>query len=381
MDQTSGDMNALIKSVQDMQGEVESHIFTPNDDSFVTILTLPANRQYLNLATILDAYRPRPRFLKENAVIGDTDSLIAYALRFRTSDSALFVNPNPDKPSLTLVVDYHSPSVFPPAPELLTLPDGADSAAMDFAESLACTPPNPAHGHHTATYRFPLSDDMQAWIRAAKGGLMDGEAFAWLLNERQNDISNPPVDWMMVDEGERDRICAILNLRDDHQPRDAAGQPIPWERLDIQRHDEEEVLPTGYRTRVDKLRAKRFGTQHQLLTLSTRMSVATTTSTKQSIRLQDGAHMLEIREDNQATMEGRPIKVPELFLIDIPIFDGEPSCLMAVRLYYRRAAGGIKWQVELVDHRRMLRNAIMAAALNVADATDLPLINGQHRPA
>ncbi|MBP7336906.1 DUF2303 family protein [Niveispirillum sp.] len=359
MNPTPADMTALINAVKEMHGNNELIPAIPAVPGSTTLLVMPEKRDVQDLGAFLDKYLPRPRFLAESALLGGTDAMITYAQRFKTNDSILFVDPNPDAPWLKLVVDYHAVG---------TILDGDDVTPDERL------PPAPAHCRHTATYKFPLSDEMQAWRGAAKAGLMDQEAFAWLLQQRQNDISNPPANWMLVREEEVDRICALLNLRDDHQPTDKDGRPIALEDLDLQR--EEGELPTGYRTRQQKLETKRFGTQQQLLTLSTEMSVRTSASSKQQIRLQDGTHFLEFSEDHEAQVKGQKVKVPELFLIDIPVFDGEPSHLMPVRLYYRRAGGGIKWMVELVDHRRMLKDAIIKAATDVSTATDLTLISG-----
>ncbi|MBP7337682.1 DUF2303 family protein [Niveispirillum sp.] len=359
MNPTPADMTALIDAVKGMHGANELIPALPAEPGSTMLLVTPEKRDVQDLGDFLNKYLPRPRFLAESALLGGTDAMIDYADRFKTGDSMLFVNPDPEEPWLKLVVDYHGASA---------ILDGGDDTPEERR------PPVPAHCRHTATYRFPLSDEMRAWRAAAKAGLMDQEAFAWLLQQRQNDISNPPANWMLVPGTEVDRVCALLNLRDDHQPKDVSGKPIPFEELDLKRDEEE--LPTGYRTRLQKLQTKRFGTQQQLLTLSTEMSVRTSASSKQQIRLQDGSAILEFSEDHEAQVKGQKVKVPELFLIDIPVFDGEPSHLMPVRLYYRRAGGGIKWMVELVDHRRMLKDAILKASTDVSIATDLTLISG-----
>lgn len=353
MQQSPAEITALIDTVHKHHGGNELVPVIADTAGRTSLLVLPEGRKFHDLGATIEKYLPRPRRLIESALLGSTAAMIAYANRFKTDDTALFFNTDPDAPWLKLVVDYHSP---------------VSGTAGDAAAPL------PAHRQHTATYEFPLSDEMQAWIKAQDGGLMDADAFAWLLQKHENDISNPPVDWMLVAQEEVERVCALLNLRDDHRPLDGKGNPIPWDELELTRGEEE--LPTGYRTRLDKLREKRFGTQLQLLTLSQEMSVTTSSSAKQQVRVQDGTRYLEISEDHQANVRGQKIKVPDLFLIDIPVFDGEPSRLMPVRLYYRRVGSGVKWAVELVDHRRMVKDAITKAAQDVASETRLPLING-----
>lgn len=320
-----------------------------------TLLTIPDGQKFHDLEPTLEKYATRPRFLKEAATIYSTASLTAYALRFKTADSALFVYPAVEKPWLRLIVDYHQATGPNPAPV-------------------------PAHRQHTASYSFPLSDEIQAWRAAEETGLMDGDNFAWFIDKHLNDIANAPVNWMMAPQDDVDRICRVLNLRDDHQPRDSSGQPIPFDQLEKDLDREPDELPTGYRTRLDKLRAKRFGTQQQLLTLSTEMSVRSSSSTKQTINLQNGARVLEFAEDNEAHLRGQKIKVPDLFLIDIPLFEGEERRLMPVRLFYRKQGSGIKWAIQLVDHRRMVKEAVADAATRVATDTGIPLFQGNPTP-
>lgn len=360
MQTNPADMSALITAIQQMHGGAEIiNQPSPDDPASLPLLVLPQGKSFTELNPLLEKYLPRPRFLKEKAQLFSTQALIDYAKRFSTGDSALFVNGNPTAPWLRLIVDYHVPTIT------------SDSFGY----------PEPAHCFHTGTYSFPLSDEVKAWRTAQDGGLMEGEDFAWFLDRHLNDIANPPVNWMMIPQEELDRLCAILNLRDDHQPRDAQGNPIPFDQLDRDLEREEEELPTGYRTKLDKLRAKRFGTQQQLLTLSQEMSIRTEGKTKQSFSLQDGSRVMEFAEDHEANVRGRKVKVPDLFLIEIPLFDAEETRLMPVRLFYRKAGAGVKWAIELVDHRRMLKTAVADAAARVAQETGLPLFNGDPKSA
>jgi hypothetical protein len=68
--------------------------------------------------------------------------------------------------------------------------------------------------------------------------------------------------------------------------------------------------------------------------------------------------------------------VPEIFLIDIPLFDGEARRLLPVRLFYRKHGSGIKWAIQLVDYQRMVKEAVADAATSVAAQTGIPLFQG-----
>jgi hypothetical protein len=312
-------------------------------ESTLPIAFVPKGREVVDLTTLLDKHLPRPKQLVEAAAIFDTTSLIAYVMRNKMQETVLFADGNPDQPWIKAVIDYHLSSID------------------KYGE------PIPSFCTHTATYSFPLSDEMKAWREKANGDLMSMEEFAWLLEEREHDIANPPVNWAMVPEAEVDNLCRILALRDDFVP----GHEPSKEDLE---------LPAGYRTKLQKLQDIRFGTQQQLLTLSREMSVRTDSRTAQKIDLQGGARVLVFEEDHQTEVKGTRVKVPEMFLIDIAIFDGEDRRLMPVRLYYRKAGGGLKWALKLVDPRRMIRDAVADAAKRVAQATDCPLFFGNPKP-
>lgn len=74
--------------------------------------------------------------------------------------------------------------------------------------------------------------------------------------------------------------------------------------------------------------------------------------------------------------QGRRIIVPDAFLLNIPVFEGETSQLLPVRLQYRKA-GGIKWFMSLVEYPRAVRFAVHTEADRVRAATGLPLFYGQ----
>jgi hypothetical protein len=350
MDTNSNDMKALLSHLQGL-GNFETRKLESFAQGEALIAVVPAGKSVQDLGSILDKYLPAPRRLIEAATLGTVNAFMDYVERFKTDQTVIFADGNPDRPWLHAIIDYHEASVA-----------GASGPAPHFCS-------------HTGTYTFPLSDEMVAWKKAADGSLMEMADFAFFLEERLNDISNPPLDWMMIEEAERDSICRILNLRDDHQPTDSVGLPIPFGELDLERDEEE--LPTGYRTKLDKLRAKRFGTQQQLLTLSQEMSVRSDTRTAQRIDLSSGAKALIFEDNQEAQLQGKRVKVPEMFLIDIPIFDGEERRLMPVRLYYRKVGTSIKWGMQLIDHRRMVRDAVEAAAGNVRCVTAVPVIFGK----
>lgn len=73
---------------------------------------------------------------------------------------------------------------------------------------------------------------------------------------------------------------------------------------------------------------------------------------------------------------GGPIKVPNLFLIAIPIFENGPLYRMAVRLRYR-LRGGLSFSLSIYDPMTSARHAFDEAVQKAATETGLPTFTGR----
>ena len=78
---------------------------------------------------------------------------------------------------------------------------------------------------------------------------------------------------------------------------------------------------------------------------------------------------------------GAPVKVPNLFLIEIPIFAGSVRYRLAVRLRYRIAGGAVTWWIELARADEAFDDAFRHDAARAAEETGLPLLYGQPEAA
>lgn len=324
-------------------------------------VVLPKGQDIRSLKPLLDEYRTAPERIRAAADLTTLDSLIAYVKRFRNHSTALFAQDEPTAPQLLAVLDYHAAVTPPPA-------DDCPSSLPIF-----CT--------HTATYRFPLSDPLMAWIAATercqdprKGGMFTQEAFAFFLQDRARDIENPPLDWMMVDQATVQEVCEILNLHDDNAPRDQDGKYLDTEAV---QEDEEEdrYIP---RDALYKLRRIRFGSAHLLEKLAIGISLSLELKVEQQFDPKTGRKTINFKDEHEArSSTGRKVIVPDMFFVNIPVFESGRRHLLPVRLYYRKAGTGLMWGVELVEPERMIRRAVAAAAREAATQTTCPLYFGK----
>ncbi|KAA2211673.1 DUF2303 family protein, partial [Teichococcus oryzae] len=73
---------------------------------------------------------------------------------------------------------------------------------------------------------------------------------------------------------------------------------------------------------------------------------------------------------------GQPLKVPNLFIIGIPVFDGDSAYKMPVRLQYRRSEGRIFWIMKRYRPDVVFFDAFDRALKAVREGTDLPVFIG-----
>jgi Uncharacterized conserved protein (DUF2303). len=331
----------------------------PGRSDDLSVAVLPEGKKLVDLKTFLDKWRDRPERIQQAVTFGTSDAFIAYVNRFKTPSTTVFVNADPDKPAMMAAIDYHGEAE-------------ADGPAT-----------TPSFVTHKALHAFPLSDEIKAWMEAMKGGFMGQEAFAYFLQNRERDIENPPVDWMMVDEEMRNNVLAALNLHDDRGPRDEDGNylmPDPAEYGEDEVSEEPEDTRYLPRSALYKLRKIKFAHAEAMMRLAAGIEVEQSTSVKQAYDPKSGKKTLMYKDDNDTRIDGRRIVVPEMFFVYIPVFDGGQRHLLPVRLYYRIKGNGVVWAVEVVDLRRMIRRAIEAAANTVKAETAVPVYCGMPVP-
>ncbi|WP_044558699.1 DUF2303 family protein [Azospirillum sp. B4] len=360
----SGDTSALIDFVTSTYGQspISLPVKPEHLDPFYAgaippVVALPDGMRLHALKEFADAFRTRPGLISDRAVVTQAESLVDYVNRFKLAESALFLTDNPTEPALTAIIDYH----------------GATAPAL------------PANCKHTVRYAFPLTDQWKAWMKVTIASsdprtLLSQEDFANFMEDHQNDIENPPADWLMLTGDTLAVVLDLLNLHDDKAPKDEEGNYIDTAQAlvdasDPQDQDEDRYVP---RSALYKLRQKRFGNVVRMTKLAQGVSLSQGSRVTQNINIRTGERELFFKEENSThDGSGRKVTVPEMFFINIPVFEGDEPRLLPVRVFYRAGGGSLRWGLQLIDPNRMLRRAVGAVGRQVAEDTSLPLYFGK----
>jgi len=188
----------------------------------------------------------------------------------------------------------------------------------------------PGFGDLRVGYSFPRSEEMQAWGRAC-GDVMKQEALGVFLDDHLPDIVNP--DKAALPES----VSEFLS--------DTGG-----------------VLAT----------------RSQMLQLSRDIQVDVTSMTAQRVNLDSGESGLQFSEAHNTSLKGKRIKVPNMFLIAIPVFDGGDRFLIPCRLQYRVSGGQVVFSLSMWRRDKFVREATDIEVEKVTEGlADVPLIEGQ----
>lgn len=192
-------------------------------------------------------------------------------------------------------------------------------------------PGAPRFGDHRAIYAFPLSKEWQSWHAANAQKMKQGE-FAEFLENRILDVLVPPDISQDVDG-----IDTIVELQ--------------------------------------RLLGGTFAGPSKLLDLSRGMALNAEVKVKNAVNIGSGEVSVQF-EETHADGAGAPLKVPSLFLIGIPVFEGGPLYRLAVRLRYRLAGGTLAWFYEIFRADKAFDDAFTEACAKAQTETALPLFYG-----
>lgn len=207
------------------------------------------------------------------------------------------------------------------APSLLAVIDYHDRVgAIDDASALD---PVARHLRHRIAYPFPLHEIWRTWL-AADGKAMTQEDFAEYIEEHLPELTSP-------------------------SPAEAA--------------DAERTYGTTIATPSD------------MLTLSRGLEVVVGAKVKNNQRLQSGEGQI-LFETEHRDANGAPLKVPGLFMINVPVFEGGDPVSFVVRLRYRVKGGDVVWSFKLLRPDVYIDGAVTGAFQRVRDETALPLYLG-----
>ncbi|SCD25537.1 DUF2303 family protein [Brucella inopinata] len=133
-----------------------------------------------SVSNLLEEHRLHPARKNGTARAQTLESLIDLTNRHKTENSAVFVDLNWQKPSMTTVIDYH---------------EARNGGIADFLS-------------HRIHYEFPLSEEWKIWI-SKDGEFMEQEKFAYFLEDRIPDLASPSdADVANI---KRDFSCTVAN--------------------------------------------------------------------------------------------------------------------------------------------------------------------------
>ena len=184
------------------------------------------------------------------------------------------------------------------------------------------------HGGHRVSYAFPLSDEWKLWnsknSSAEKATLFDQADFAMMIEDRIQDLASP-----------------YDQERTDHEAQFGAKFAVPSE----------------------------------LMMLSKGLEINMASRIKEVRNLQSGEAQVvfeEVHEDGK----GKPIKVPGLFVVAIPLFVGGEKVRIITRLLYRKAGTRLAWFFQMIRPDLVIRERLTADLLKVGADTGLPTFEG-----
>lgn len=215
---------------------------------------------------------------------------------------------------LFAVDDRHMPSI---------------TAVIDYHRAGIIDVAEPRFGKHRAVFPFPLSDEWKAWQEGNKK-LMRMADFAAFLE---------------------DRIVDVLDMIDG-----------------------EDSLPEDMRKFVGAVGGRIAGPS-RLLDLSVGLKVHEKSNVSEAVNLSTGEAQIQFASEH-VDGSGAPLKVPNLFLIAIPVFKNGQFYRIASRLRYRKTAEGLVFWYELWRADRVFDHAFRDGCERARVETDLPLLFG-----
>lgn len=157
-----------------------------DEPTVLAITDKAGNVEIKSLKPWLDELRGKPAMRAGTATAGTLDSFIDLVRRHADRDSAIFVNADWRKPSMTAVIDYH-----------LARPDPLASHGDIGDDRLA------RNGRHRVLYTFPLSESWKAWI-ANNGQAMSQSDFAAWIEDHIHEIASPDRESLQESRWEAD---------------------------------------------------------------------------------------------------------------------------------------------------------------------------------
>jgi hypothetical protein len=315
----------VAETMRDVMRETGHHdkVDTPETPDFTKshLVTIPAHRVVQNVTK--DVRGPAEFFKPARrtgvARMADLDSLVAWANRFKGDTSVLYASPDLSEPALTCIADYHDKG-----PADVTRKEGDPTAR---------------HCHHRAIYDFPLSDDWTAWMNVTDRGLEKDVLGEFIETQARNIMDPTP---------------ALLDGKINDKNAD-------WENRLIET--------------AQKIEG-RYGQLSQLLSMSRSFQVHETSNLTVKTNRDTGEQEIQFLNEHKDA-DGKPLKIPNLIIIAIPVFRNGALYRMPVRFRYRKSGSSVKFVLSVYNPEKAFEAAFNEAAVKAQTDTELPLFLGK----
>lgn len=259
----------------------------------------------------------RPARRSGTARLATLQSLIDWANRFKGESSALYANPDQSSPSLTCIANYHAAG-------------GADLDGTGFDLTAQ-------HCDHRGTYAFPLSKEWKRWM-AVSGKPLDKDEMGQFIEDNAKDFIDP--------------TPALMNP--------SLPETMPWEDRMIE---------------IAQKINGRFGHHLKLVEMARAFQVYETSNIGVSSNRDTGESTINFISEHKDA-DGQPIRIPNLFLIAIPVFESGVMYRLPVRFQYRKAGATVKFMLTVYDPARAFDDAFAEAIEIAGKETGLPVFAG-----
>lgn len=155
----------------------------------------------------------------------------------------------------------------------------------------------------------------------------------------------------------------------------------PMGQADFASHIEDHIAdlatPSGEdKTRLESLFGTKIATPAELMQLSRGLQINVDSAVRNIQNLQSGEANIAFEETHKGS-DGKPIKVPGLFMLSIaPFFMGHPATV-PVRLRYRVKEGKVIWFYQIYRPDYYVTDRVLADLAQAAQKTDLPYFEGE----
>lgn len=297
-------------------------IATPDEVDFSKphLISMPGGRTVEDITeSIFNVWRlQKPIVRSGTARLANLASLISWANRFKGETSVLYAFPDLKKPALTCIADYHG--------------EGAAEVTNKSGD------PNARHCQHRGVYDFPLSEEWKAWMDVSGEGLEKDE-LGEFIEANAKDIMEPTPAVLKGVESENNE---------------------PWENRLIQTARQIEG---------------RYGQLTQLLAMSKKFQVFETSDLKISTNRDTGEAEIQFLNEHKGA-DGKPLNIPNLIIIAIPVFMGGAAYRMPVRFRYRKVGSNVRFILSVYNPEKAFEAAFEEAVNEAVSATELPVFFG-----